>query len=447
MLFKDFFNEDNSINWKRVETTHEFCRLAKTPQSKIWHQEGDVLTHTKMVCAEMAKLLENNGIAKGTDVYTMSMIAALCHDLGKADTTKWSDEKNDYETKNHGIVGERITRKLFMEENIHHREMVCYMVRHHMTLHHVLDDLEKTDDRLIKLSYGLITIHTMLMLNEADSRGSKNDIETDEAITEKVCKIRERCQELDCYNGSYSRGRYYSFLKKWNDIVTRDSDENNHEFVVYIMCGFPGCGKSTYIKNYLPNIKVISRDIIRCELGIGGATVENQKKVVGNKEEEDRVTQVSDEKIREYCEKKMSFVIDNTNLRSVYRKDILKKVLPYNPEIRIVYVEPNGGIEECMRRREGEIDRSVYERMSKSFDFPQINECNELTIVKPVFVDGKEQHLTLTFTNSVLKGNKERISLYQEFLYDLKALKICAEKESFLEDLIKEYTNKIELEK
>lgn len=37
---------------------------------------------------------------------------------------------------------------------------------------------------------------------------------------------------------------------------------------VYIMCGIPGSGKSTWISNNLDeNIKIISRDIIRYKLG------------------------------------------------------------------------------------------------------------------------------------------------------------------------------------
>ena len=40
---------------------------------------------------------------------------------------------------------------------------------------------------------------------------------------------------------------------------------------VYILCGMPGAGKSTFCKNHLPNCKVVSRDMIRFELGYTSA--------------------------------------------------------------------------------------------------------------------------------------------------------------------------------
>ena len=45
------------------------------------------------------------------------------------------------------------------------------------------------------------------------------------------------------------------------------------EFKVYIMIGIPGSGKSTYVKNNLADIPMISRDIIRIELLSAGSTL------------------------------------------------------------------------------------------------------------------------------------------------------------------------------
>ena len=45
--------------------------------------------------------------------------------------------------------------------------------------------------------------------------------------------------------------------------------EKQNPFNVWIMCGLPGSGKSTYIKEELPkNIEIINQDSIRVELGI-----------------------------------------------------------------------------------------------------------------------------------------------------------------------------------
>ena len=329
----------------------------------------------------MEKILSKNEIEKGSEEWIMCMMGAICHDLGKADTTKWSEEKNDWKTKNHGVVGERITRNLLFDEDIILREKICYMVRHHMTLHHVLDNPDKTNKKLIKLSHGIVPIKYMLWLKEADSRGSINDIETEEVINEKLNIIYDKVCTLSCYTQPYSYVENSQLIRNFigyeGEVVNKTND-----FCAYILCGFPGCGKSTYIKNNLNDITVISRDIIRQELGIGGATLENDKKVVGTKEEENKVSEIFDKKMIECCENKENFILDNTNLKSAYRKEYLLKIMKYNPIVKIIYIEAPNFISSCCERRNGQIPKSVYERMNKNFDFPQLSECDELVIVK-----------------------------------------------------------------
>ena len=165
MKFKDLFNEDWSVNWEKIVTIPQFDKLNSTKQSAVWHKEGVVFMHVHLVSRSMETLLARNLIERGSDDWIMCMAAALCHDLGKGETTKWSEEKNDWTTKNHGVVGERITRHLFYDEDIVLREKVCYMVRHHMTLHHVYDKFELTNKRLIKLSHGIVPIKYMILLS------------------------------------------------------------------------------------------------------------------------------------------------------------------------------------------------------------------------------------------------------------------------------------------
>ena len=162
MKFKDLFKDDWSVNWDKILTISHFSKLRETPQSSTWHREGNVYMHLQLVTQAMEKLLKRNLIKEGSDNWIMCMAAAICHDLGKGETTKWSEEKNDWTTKNHGVVGERITRHLFYDEDIVLREKVCYMVRHHMTLHHVYDKPEETNKRLIKLSHGIVPMSYMI---------------------------------------------------------------------------------------------------------------------------------------------------------------------------------------------------------------------------------------------------------------------------------------------
>ena len=446
MKFRELFISDYfsnwDINWDVLDEIPQFTKLKSTPQSDTWHKEGSVFAHTLLVCIEMERILKENNISKDSNEWHMCMCAALCHDLGKAETTKWSDKKNDWETSNHGVVGERITRNLFFDEDIELRENVCYMVRHHMTLHHILDKKDKFESKLIKLSHGIVPIKYMLYLNLADSKGSSNDIESDEFLETKYNKIYEKSIELDCYDKPYQLKNKSELIR---DFISYKGDivNDKNDFCVYIMCGFPGCGKSTYISRYLLDKVVISRDIIRGELGIGGATIYNDKKVVGTKEEENKVSQIFNKKMIECCENKESFVLDNTNLKYQYRKDYLLKIMKYNPKVKIIYVEAPNFIDDCMDRRNGEIEKSVYDRMNDNFDFPQLYECDVLEIVKQ---DGEILPFEQIYTYPSILFNENKM------LDDLKITRgamildgydcydSCIK---FMDKLIKKYENKI----
>lgn len=456
MKFKDLFNEDWSVNGEKIAEISHFSKLQETSQSSTWHKE-DCWTHLQLVTQAMEILLKRNLIERGSENWVMCMSAAICHDLGKGETTKWSEEKNDWTTKNHGVVGERITRHLFYDEDIVLREKVCYMVRHHMTLHHVYDKPEETNKRLIKLSHGIVEMRFMILLNIADSLSSINDIETEDDIFDKEMNLTNDVSTLRCYQ------KPYSFIDKSQlirDFIDYNGEviNNTNDFCVYILCGFPGCGKSTYYKEFLADKPIISRDIIRGELGINGATTTNDKKVVGTREEEDKVSEIFNKKMIEYCENKESFVLDNTNLKYQYRKDYLLKIMKYNPKVKIIYVEAPNYIKDCIERRKDEIPKKVYDRMENNFDFPQLYECDELIIVKQ-HTDSKDEIHTFkgNFTSDLIYNtrtvNGRDYILKVKVLNDLKITRGAMILDGYdcydscikyVDELIKSYENMID---
>ena len=379
MKIKGLFNKDFTLDIDNISLIPCFAKLKKTKQSKTYHQEGSAWIHTLLVVEAMEKLLQGKETV-GSENWQLMIASALCHDLGKGKTNYYDKEAKDYKCKNHGYEGSKIVRELFRDEDILLREKLCYMVRYHMTLHYVLRENQNMELKLKKLSHGIVDIEHMLMLNYCDCMGSHNDIETEEHINNKMRTIREKCLELDCLNKPYSKENKTDLIKSF----LKKEGENNEKgkFNVYIMCGFPGCGKSTYIKENLSDKKVISRDIIRCELRINGANFDNNKKTVGSKEEEKRVSKICDNTMLNCCKKHEDFVIDNINLREVYRKEIISKIIKYSPTIHIIYIEAPKILASCMDRREGEIEIGVYEKMINYFDIPNLYECHELVFVK-----------------------------------------------------------------
>lgn len=358
MKIRDLFKYENNIlepDWEFIATIKEFNALKTTPQSNIWHKEGDVWEHTKLVTNKMIEELTILDVEKTSKYYMLMIASALCHDLGKATNTFWSKEKNDYTCKNHGDAGAKIARKLFFEENVDFREKLCSMVRWHMNLHHIFDDKENVTTNLLDLAKKCrVPLHDMLLLNYCDSKGSINDVETDESLHNKMVTIGNICLENNIFNNTYK------FI-----------DNEKHPFTIFVMIGLPGSGKDTYIKNYLSHLPTVCRDDIRIEMGMKG------EKPTGTKEEENEVTNRFNKKMIELCEAKQSFVINNTNLKTQYRNDYRKIYSKYNPYIIYVYVETSS-IKINKERREGQMPLSVIDRMIDNFDYPLPSEYHQM---------------------------------------------------------------------
>ena len=65
----------------------ELHALIGTPQSPLWHPEGDVWTHTMMALDAMATLLRSSYTTLDEQEQSLQLWAILCHDLGKPATT------------------------------------------------------------------------------------------------------------------------------------------------------------------------------------------------------------------------------------------------------------------------------------------------------------------------------------------------------------------------
>ncbi|MDQ6964901.1 MAG: HDIG domain-containing protein [Mariprofundales bacterium] len=78
------------------------ARLVGTPQDPRWHPEGDVWQHTVQVCAQAAAIATRDALS--TRQRLVLLFAALCHDLGKPDTTR-VDSAGVLRSRGHAVQG------------------------------------------------------------------------------------------------------------------------------------------------------------------------------------------------------------------------------------------------------------------------------------------------------------------------------------------------------
>ena len=156
----------------------------------------------------------------------------------------------------------------------------------------------------------------------------------------------------------------------------KDYIVESNEFDVYIMCGLPGSGKSTWVKENHPEAKIVSRDIIRAELGF---TKDVDEKTVLTKEQEEQVTKREYELIRKYAMKRKSFAIDDLNTGR-YRKDLISTLKKYGAYT--IGVNVKTPVETCIERRKGQIPADVLHKIANKMQFIRKDEVDEVVNVE-----------------------------------------------------------------
>lgn len=356
MQITELFDENLNPKWDYIWTLEPFKACIGVNQNKEWHREmleehiQNVTMHMKDVidgnCPEWMKRTRNHWDN------LMLMAAALCHDLGKASTTRWDEGLKQWKCKNHGAVGEKITRRLFFDEpDIFLREGVCWLVRYHMGLHNVFDkrdDVQSVYKKIEQLAQSWRWVHfeDLAALYICDCLGSSSVFNDNEGWKDCMAFARQCCYK-------YNETMVPVPKIEWGNAI--------------VLVGIAGSGKSTFaeqLKN--DGYEIISRDTIREELGM----TSSDKKFKGNKKQEDEVTEVFNERLLECARNKIPFVIDNMNLIERYRKDYKELLKDYPLDWQCVYVEAPT-LDDCKKRRKGQMPPGEINKMLDRLEFPR----------------------------------------------------------------------------
>lgn len=344
-----------NIDWTRIEAALSsfVIPMSQTEQNPAFHAEGDVWTHTKMVCEELVKL--DAFIALEEDKQQAVFLSALLHDIGKIPTTRWED--NMWTSPNHTLVGSKMARLFLwqdmglcgMPEKQQLRETVCNLIRYHSFPPHAIDDPDGKRKLIAIAANGqtcpMFTIELLCVLCQADALGRVCEDEQDRFhMVEQVQLCQEFSKESGCYTGPFpfpSAHTQYSYLAR-KDIAPEVALYNDTWGEVILMSGLPGTGKDTWIQENCPDLPMISLDEIRREMKF--SPTDNQSKVV----------EIARERARELLRKKQPFVWNATNLSPMVRMKQIKLFTQYHASTRIVYLETDWN--EQLRRNAGRAD-------------------------------------------------------------------------------------------
>ena len=149
------------------ELLPELGALIGVPQDPAWHPEGDAFEHTMQAIDAAARLEYKDAREK-----LIIILSALCHDLGKATTTEFVDER--WRSAGHAQISAELAKKLLPRITIKKEliSIIVTLVEYHM---HVLFFI--TDNagpaaykRLAKKIAPDVTLEMLMKLARADRR-------------------------------------------------------------------------------------------------------------------------------------------------------------------------------------------------------------------------------------------------------------------------------------
>ena len=365
--FKHYNADNDTVDWDGIENDFDWFRdMADVPQDKIWHAEGNVQIHTKMVVEALQSLEEFQTLPPYFK--HIMIVACLMHDIEKRSTTT-TEERNGricVVAPRHAQRGEKTARNvLYRDLNVPFgtREQICALVRYHgLPLWPLLRDKYHTTIAAASLR---IAPTLLSMIAKADVTG--RDCPDKEGLLFEIEIFQETCKGMQCYYKEATfksdLGRYY-YLNKGGYIEYEPFDET--KFTVYMMAGVAGSGKDSFINNVHPDLDMVSLDNIRREMKIKPT----------DKKGNGRVVQEGKERCKVLMRQKKDFVYNGTNITRDNRSKWISLFEEYGGKVIIEYIEvPYKTLISQNHNREHKVPEKVIDKMVNKLEVPWMDEA------------------------------------------------------------------------
>lgn len=353
---------DATLAWDECERTDWWRDMATCQQDPVYHAEGDVATHTRMVMDELRNGRAWQGLPE-TDRGVL-LLAALLHDVGKPATTV-TDDAGRVTSPGHSRRGAILARQLLYESGVPFavREAVCALIRWHQRPFWVLESA--SPERAVITIAQTCRCDLLAVLAEADARGRVSPT-LDNALLH-VALFAETAKNTGCYDAPYpfasdhARFVYFRTPDRLPDYAAYDDTAGE----IVLLSGLPGAGKDTLVRSEWAGLPVVSLDAIRAaqKIAHGG----NQHAVIG----------AARDLARTYLRRGEPFVWNATGINREQRDPVVSLAAEYRFRVRIVYVEAAWHVrEQRNKKRAAPVPDAAMARMFARWEPPDETEAH-----------------------------------------------------------------------
>ncbi len=355
----------NTTNWNEIRQAFAWIRdMEGVPQSPIYHAEGDVATHTKMVLDALLNMEEYQTLNEQDQQILVA--TALLHDVEKRSCTK-TELDGRITSKGHAKKGAYTARRILYKDiktPFEIRQAVAKLVRYHGL---PLWVFEKPNPQKALLKASLeVNLKHLAIFAKADVLG--RICADQKELLYKIELFEAFCQEQDCYGQAYpfkTDSARFTYFQKENSAPNYVPFETA-KCEVIMLCGLPGTGKDTFIQKHYKDWEVVSLDTIRRAHKIAPKNTKANGKVI----------QMAKEMMKIHLRKQQSFVFNATNIIQQLRRQWIDLFTTYGAKVKIIYLEvPYAQLMQQNSNREYVVPTKVMEKMIGKLEIPSLVEA------------------------------------------------------------------------
>lgn len=354
-------------DWEAIHEAHAWARAMEAcPQDPIYHAEGNVWIHTRMVGEVL--LADPRWRALARTERREIFWTALLHDVAKPTCTR-EQPGGRYSARGHSTRGARDARRILwrLGAPFAARERICAMIVNHQVPFHLIGDPD-ADRRAIAMSQVLRCDH-LALVTRADGLG--RHCEDQAELTDNIALFEAHCEELGCLSEPFPFANDHSRFQ-WFRTPGRDPRYAAHDdtrCTVTLLSGLPACGKDTWVSRHAQSMPVISLDALRVELKVDPRKHGAQGTILREARERAKGRLRASE----------DFVWNATNISRDVRARTIDVLADYNARVKIVYVEaPEHQLRTRNQARSRPVPDAAIDRMIQRWEVPDITEAHDV---------------------------------------------------------------------